>query len=91
MTYVEGGGGLGKIDFTENDEVIRFELEGGDLRVMPSYTKSALSCAVGEFLAAGSGFIRREIVKVVSEYPSLLNNAHVHALAKDVDLELPQP
>ncbi|WP_329347525.1 hypothetical protein OG226_01880 [Streptomyces sp. NBC_01261] len=89
MLFSQGGQGLGRIDFTENDESIDFELDRnfGSLRVIPSYLECAVVCTVDEFVAAGGEFIRRELGRVVSEYPSLAGNPHVQVLKRAVGLE----
>ncbi|MFF7928896.1 hypothetical protein ACFZDP_49005 [Streptomyces mirabilis] len=89
MIFAKGGDALGKIDFTENDESIGFELKGNSLHVVPSYLDSELTCAVDEFISAGSAFIRRELIRVTSEYRSLAENSHARELAREVSLELP--
>ncbi|MEU0570441.1 hypothetical protein ABZ297_34330 [Nonomuraea sp. NPDC005983] len=90
MIFAQGGQALGKIDFTENDECIDFTLSQGTLRMAPSYMESELNCTVDEFVAAGTEFIRGELRRVTSEYPSLARNSHVRALARDVGLEIPE-
>ncbi|MFE8942681.1 hypothetical protein [Streptomyces sp. NPDC007856] len=89
MIFAEGGDALGKIDFTENDESIDFELGKDMLHVAPSYLNSEITCTVTEFVTAGAEFIRAELRRVASEYPSLIDNAHVQELARSVALELP--
>lgn len=86
MLFAQGGQGLGRIDFTENDESIDFELDRkhGSLRVIPSYLECEVLCAVDEFVAAGGEFIRGELERVVSEYPSLAGNSHVQALKRAI-------
>ncbi|MEU5596569.1 hypothetical protein [Streptomyces sp. NPDC020298] len=88
MVFAQGGNALGKIDFTENDEFISFELDRDGLRVVPTYLEFELRCSVDEFVAAGVNFIREELQRVVTEYPSLTRNQHARALAMEVDLEI---
>lgn len=90
MVFAQGGNALGKIDFTENDEFISFELDAGGLRVVPTYLESELHCPVDEFVTAGANFIREELRRVVTEYPSLARNQHARALALEVGLEIPE-
>ncbi|WP_433510203.1 hypothetical protein ACQP2T_40880 [Nonomuraea sp. CA-143628] len=90
MVFAQGGNALGKIDFTENDEFISFELDRDGLRVVPTYLESELHCSVDEFVAAGINFIREELERVVTEYPSLARNQHVRALAREAGLEIPE-
>ncbi|MEU2154586.1 hypothetical protein ABZ532_06120 [Streptomyces sp. NPDC019396] len=85
VVFAQGGEALGRIDFTENDESIGFELErNGSLRVVPTYRESELRCSVAEFVAAGAEFIRRELGRVMAEYPALAGNEHACALAEEV-------
>ncbi|WP_245607813.1 hypothetical protein [Streptomyces hokutonensis] len=90
MVFAQGGNALGKIDFTENDEFISFHLEQGGLRMVPTYLESELYCSVDEFVTAGVKFIREELERVVTEYPSLANNRHVCALSLEAGLEFPE-
>ncbi|ONI91975.1 hypothetical protein ALI144C_00280 [Actinosynnema sp. ALI-1.44] len=88
MDFAQGGNALGKLDFTENDESISFELVRDGLRVVPTYLECELHCSVGEFVTAGVSFIHEELQRVVAEYPSLARNRHVLALALEVGLEI---
>ncbi|WP_432173957.1 hypothetical protein [Streptomyces sp. Tue6028] len=90
MIFTQGGNALGKIDFTENDEFISFELDRDGLRMVPTYLESELHCSIDEFLMAGTNFIREELERVVTEYPSLARNQHVCALAKEAGMEIPE-
>lgn len=90
MVFAQSGSGLGKIDFTENDEFISFEFHQGGIRLVPTYLESELWCSVDEFVAAGAGFIREQLLRVVGEYPSLARNQHVRALALEAGLEIPE-
>lgn len=86
MVFAQGGDSLGRIDFTENDESIGFELDQhGALRVTPSYLDTELWCPAAEFVASGADFIRRELRRVTTEYPDLAGNEHVQELARYVD------
>jgi hypothetical protein len=89
MIFAQGGDALGKIDFTENDEFISFELDRGGLRLVPTYLEDEVRCSVDEFVAAGQSFIREELRRVVMEYPALARNRHARALALEVGLEIP--
>jgi len=90
MVFAQGGNALGKIDFTENDEFISFQLDRDGLRVVPTYMESELHCSVDEFVVAGINFIRGELERVVTEYPSLARNQHVRALVREAGLEIPE-
>ncbi|WP_409463220.1 hypothetical protein [Amycolatopsis sp. GA6-003] len=89
MVFARGGNALGKIDFTENPEFISFELDRDFLRMTPTYLEATLRCSVDEFVDAGTLFIAGELQRVMREYPSLTRNREVHALARDVGLEVP--
>ncbi|MGW7534069.1 hypothetical protein [Amycolatopsis sp. NPDC054798] len=89
MVFARGGNALGKIDFTENPEFISFELERNFLRMTPTYLEITSRCSVDEFVDAGTGFISRELQRVVREYPTLAGNREVRALARDVGLDIP--
>jgi hypothetical protein len=90
MVFAQGGNALGRIDFTENDEFIKFELDGRDLRAIPTYMGSELVCSAREFVAAGSDFIREELKRVVAQYPKIARNEHAYALAQEVGIEFPK-
>jgi hypothetical protein len=90
MRFAEGHEALGTIDFTENDEAIIFTSNNGQLTLAPSYLEgSDVACSVAEFLDAGSLFIRSELTRVISRYPSLTDNPHVRALGREVGLKIP--
>ncbi|MFD5424266.1 hypothetical protein [Streptomyces sp. NPDC127084] len=93
MDFAQGGDALGRIDFTENDESISFERDqAGGLRMSPSYlaAESELRCPAAEFLSAGTGFIRTQLLRVMTDYPDLTRNHDTRALARDVGLEVPE-
>jgi hypothetical protein len=89
MVFAQGGDDIGRIDFTENDEFITFDLEGEVLNITASYTAVELRCSVKEFVTAGRNFIRSSIRQVVAAYPALGKNAAVHDLALDVGMNIP--
>jgi hypothetical protein len=91
MVFAQGGDGLGKIDFTENDEFIDFQRTQKGLRLVPTYSKFELECTIGELVTAGGSFIREEVKRVIDEYPSLARNEYVRSLALDVGLNLEVP
>ncbi|MFJ3307144.1 hypothetical protein ACIPSA_29320 [Streptomyces sp. NPDC086549] len=88
MIFARGGDARGRIDFTENDEVIEFSLEGDLLRVTPTYFDAELVVTVDDFILAGSNFIRSELSRITSEYRTLAENTHVRKLAQEVSLDL---
>lgn len=88
IIFAQGGDRLGRIDFTENAESIKFELNEDFLCVKPSYLKSEFTCTVSEFIIAGSGFIYAELERITSEYPRLAQNACVRSLAREVSIHL---
>ncbi|MEU9174339.1 hypothetical protein AB0D34_42410 [Streptomyces sp. NPDC048420] len=89
MTFARGGPGSGRIEFTENDEFIEFRLDRDRkyLRVVPSYMGTEVSCGVDDFITAGRKFIRDEVARVTTEYPSLAENHHVQLLRVELGLD----
>lgn len=90
IALIEKGQTTGRIDFTENDEVIKFTLSGRELHMFPTYASSELICPAGEFVSAVHEFVRRELRRLAVEYPSLMQNDHVVEIAQSVGGMEPQ-
>lgn len=87
MLFLQGKGAFGDIDFTENDELIKFEVTQGILHVVPTYSELEIRCSVDEFLEAGTGFIKEQLRRVATEFPTLAHNKHALALGQDFGLD----
>jgi hypothetical protein len=87
VAFTVGKSDVSRIDFTENAEAIDLALDGGEVRLLPTYTTSSISCSVLDFESGVDSFLRHELARVISEYPSLGQNGDVASLVASVRLD----